>query len=460
MLERLRKLRAERHTLLTKAKDLAAVASKEDRPLSEEERTEINELKAKIETIDEDVKALEAVVELERSAPAQSLDIIDPDEGKPKPGDGTAEVHDLSEDDPYRGFGGPDAGGISQFLHAVIQAGRQGRSEPIYKSGQQEKRLAPLHSELQAAVGSDEQHGASQVYGGFTVPVGFTARLLMLEMEDDPTSGVTPLPMDQSTIKIPARVDKNHSSSVAGGITVGWRPETTSISSSRMTMEQIMLSAETLAGIAYVSNELLNDSAISWAALLEAAFRDAITDAIIRARLSGTGVGEPLGILNSPALVSVTGDGTTGTITGPNILAMRQRVWRYSRAIWLANHDCYQQIAQAHVAHTNSDSPLFNPARGIDVPDTLLGRPVIFTEYAQSLSTVGDIMCVTWSEYLVGTLQGIQMAESMHVRFENNENALRVTIRQAGTPWWRSALTPVNSTETLSPFVALATRTT
>ncbi len=69
-------------------------------------------------------------------------------------------------------------------------------------------------------------------------------------------------------------------------------------------------------------------------------------------------------------------------------------------------------------------------------------------------------MCVNWGEYLVGTLQGIQMAESIHVRFENNERAFRITIRQGGEPWWRSDMTPVNSTATLSPYVALATRTT
>jgi HK97 family phage major capsid protein len=102
---------------------------------------------------------------------------------------------------------------------------------------------------------------------------------------------------------------------------------------------------------------------------------------------------------------------------------------------------------------------MFNPARGIDVPDTILGRPVIFTEYCSSIGTVGDVLLCVWSEYLAGILQGIQTAESMHVRFENNERAFRFTIRQAGEPWWRSALTPANSTNTLSPFVAIGTRT-
>ncbi|NIO42303.1 MAG: phage major capsid protein, partial [Burkholderiales bacterium] len=204
------------------------------------------------------------------------------------------------------------------------------------------------------AAGADEAHGLSQQYGGFTVPVGFISRLLMLDMEEDPTRGVTTIPMAVPSVQIPARVDKNHTSSVAGGITVGWRPETVAATASRMSMEQITITAHSLLGLSYVTEELLNDSAISWAALLEGGFRDAVSDAVIRARISGTGVGEPLGILNSPALVSVDTTGqTTSTVKGSNLVSMRSRAWRYSRAVWLANHDCYPQLAESHLALTS-----------------------------------------------------------------------------------------------------------
>lgn len=452
-MERLRKLRGDRTKLLAKAKEIPTAAK--DRALTDEEIAQINDLRSQIDKIDGEIKALESLVELERTAPA--IPVVVQEAEEPKAGEKAPSItggRERIEDDPYRGFGEPKTGGLGSFLHVVIQAGRQGRNDPFI-NGKRETRLLTL----QAVAGADEAHGQSQQYGGFVVPIGFSARLLMLEMEDDPTAGVTQVPMAVPSIQIPARVDKNHTSSVAGGLSVGWRPETAALSSSRMTMEQIMLTANTLGGVSYVSEELLADSAISFAALLEAGFRDAVLDAIIRARLSGTGVGEPLGVLNSPCLVSHTGGGTTGTITGSDIVNMRSRCWRYSRAVWLANHDTYPQVSQAHVTGTNSDTFIFNPARGIDVPDTLLGRPIFFTEYASSLSTVGDILLCVWSEYLVGNLQGIQTAESMHVRFENNERAFRFTMRQAGAPWWRTTLTPVNSTNTLSPFVALATRT-
>ena len=46
----------------------------------------------------------------------------------------------------------------------------------------------------------------------------------------------------------------------------------------------------------------------------------------------------------------------------------------------------------------------------------------------------------------------------MHVRFENHEQVFKFWTENAGAPWWRSALTPKNGANTLSPFVTLAAR--
>jgi len=48
------------------------------------------------------------------------------------------------------------------------------------------------------------------------------------------------------------------------------------------------------------------------------------------------------------------------------------------------------------------------------------------------------------------------VAESMNVRFVNHERAFKFWLRNAGAPWWRAALTPRESTTTLSPFVVLS----
>lgn len=91
-------------------------------------------------------------------------------------------------------------------------------------------------------------------------------------------------------------------------------------------------------------------------------------------------------------------------------------------------------------------------------PDMLLGRPIYYSEFASKLGDVGDIILGNWSQFLEGIYQPLQSAESVHVRFLNHERTFKFWLRNAGAPWWRSALTPAKSSDTLSPFVTLAAR--
>lgn len=311
------------------------------------------------------------------------------------------------------------------------------------------------------AAGSDEAAGINDPYGGFLVPTTFSPQLLKLDPEADPMGGkTTSVPMATPHVRIPARTDKDHTTSVAGGVTVTRRPETVAGTPSRMQMEQVDLRAHTLFGLSYATEELLMDSPVSFAAILAAGFSDQFTYHLVNERLNGTGVGEFEGIMNSPALVSVakeTGQ-AANTIVYDNILKMRARCWGYGKAIWIANHDTSPQLMTLNQAVGTGGAVVWQPSAREDRPDMLLGRPLIFSEYAKTLGTQGDIVLGNWSEYLEGTYQPLQSDESIHVRFVNHERTFKFWTRNDGRCWWRSALTPKNSTATLSPFVVLDTR--
>lgn len=347
-----------------------------------------------------------------------------------------------AEDDPNRGFRNH-----VEFLETVRVAQTSGRVD---------ERLRPL-----ATAGSDEHGVYSDPSSGFLVPEGFMPTPLTLSPEDDPTSAlVTPVPMETLVLKLNARVDKDHSSSVSGGLRFYRRTETQDVPSSTEKYEQVKLEASSLMGVSFATEELLSASPRSYAAILAAGFAEERGSQLLSERIDGTGAGEPEGILNADCLISVAKESgqSADTIVGANILKMRKRVWRYSRAIWLANHDAYDELAQVHIAGTNGDVFLFRPGNGEDVPDTLLGRPIYFTEYAKTLGDKGDLMCCVWSEYLFGTYHGPRMAESMHVRFLEHERTYKFYEMNDGRCWWRTALTPKNSTSTLSPFVTLNAR--
>ena len=104
--------------------------------------------------------------------------------------------------------------------------------------------------------------------------------------------------------------------------------------------------------------------------------------------------------------------------------------------------------------------PVYLPPGGLsgDRFARLKGAPVIPTEFNPTLGTVGDIMLVDLSQYLLIDKGGPQADSSIHVRFINNEKTFRFIYRVDGRPLWNTVLTPAKGSNTLSPFVALATR--
>lgn len=348
--------------------------------------------------------------------------------------------------DPKRGFADH-----REFFGAVIKHGNR----PVEAA--KDERLKML-----AAVGSDEQGEYSDQYGGFGLPEALLPGVKELGSDADPTAGLTTnLPMQATAVKILAKTDKNHTSSVSGGLQFSRRPETGAFSAQRASMELIRFEANTLAGAQYFTEELIQDSPATVAALMSGwrAERDA---AIFNEKLRGTGTGEYLGILdaNSAATISVakeTGQ-AAASIVADNVLKMRARCWRYGGAIWLANHDTYPQLAKLAIPVGVGGQLIYQHSMVEDRPDMLLGRPIYYNEFPETVGTVGDLILGVWSEYLEGIYSPLQTAESIHVRFVNHERTIKMWERNTGACWWRAAITPKKGANTISPFVTLATR--
>lgn len=352
-------------------------------------------------------------------------------------------IEDGWRSDPMCGFKKPD-----EFLLEVIDAAKPGAQ------------ISPQLRFL-AAAGSDEAGTYSDPHGGFFVPEGMSPEVLSRGIEGDPTNP-RQVPMDSPTVTFNARVDSSHASSVSGGLTVSRRAETQAPSATRTEYEQVKLEATGLYGLAYATEQLLERSPRSFAAIIAAGFADEFPSQMLKDKLQGTGAGEPLGVQNSAAKIEVAKESmqAADTINGTNLVKMRKRAYRYSQCIWLANHDTLDQLVTCHVSGTNADRFLFRFGEGGDLGDTLMGRPIFFTEYAKTLGDAGDIMLVNWTQYLWGTLGSTQprRAESVHVRFLNHERTFKFWLENDGKPWWLAALTPVNGSNTLSPIVTLAER--
>lgn len=442
----IKELRKEAADLLASAEEINQLADQENRTLTDEEQVQVDRYLLQVDKIDEHIAESQRAEQLggNKSAIQERRDRFNrmpaTQDALTRPKPGFAMGRTLWEDDPKKGYRDHRA-----YLLDVMKAGQGGRESAQLQ-----------YLRIRGAVGSDEQSTFSDPYGGYLIPIAFMPGLLKIEPEMDPTQGrVTQIPMQASTVELTARVDKNHSTSVSGGLRVYRRAEADTVAPSRMEFERITLHANSLMGITYATEELLAESPMSFIALLQAGFSDEFDSKILDERLNGTGVGEFLGINNSPALLSVART-VANEVDYFDIINMMARSWRYRNTVWLANHDVIPQLAQLSLSVGTGGSAIFVQSAAVEMPSVLMGRPLFYSEYVNALGTAGDLLLVDWSQYLEGTYQPLQTAESMHVRFLNAERAFRVMIRNDGAPWWRSPLTPKRGANTLSPYVRLA----
>ena len=263
-------------------------------------------------------------------------------------------------------------------------------------------------------------------------------------------------------------MDADHSTNYFGGITIYRTGEGGQKTATNPTYARIELTLHKLTGLVHISDELLEDSAIAVEANVTRKFAQAIAFVEDDDFLNGTGVNQALGVLSSanPALITVTaitGQGAS-TIVAENIRDMWARMYPagQNRAIWIANIETFPQLYGMAMAVGTGGVPVWLPAGGISgAPyQSLMGKSLILTEKCQALGTAGDIALIDFSQYVIGQKGGLQIATSIHFRFDYDEQSFRFVLRYDGQPTWTSALTPLRSSSTLSPFICLSSTRT
>lgn len=304
--------------------------------------------------------------------------------------------------------------------------------------------------------------------GGYLIPEEFRQTLLEVAIEkSNIMSRALAIPMQTTAINIPYIQDSDRSGGLThGGIQFFWLDEEATKTESRPKFGKIQLRLKKCAGLCYASDEILQDSPITMEPLLTRMFTDALAFQLDWVFINGGGVGQPLGILNAPCLISQAAETgqDAGTVVYENIVKMYARQSNKANAIWMVNDDVFPQLASMSLAVGTGGSPVFLPAGGVSGKpyDTLLGKPLLFTEHCKGLGTLGDVVFADWTQYLVGQKAGpaggMQFASSIHLKFDSDQTAFRFVFRVDGQPWWPSPQTPRYGSTTKSPFVALAAR--
>jgi HK97 family phage major capsid protein len=298
--------------------------------------------------------------------------------------------------------------------------------------------------------------------GGFAVPPDFRDDIMVLVNNEASLLPRTDQ-LTSSSNSITAPSDETTPWGTTG-VYATWEGEGDQLAQRKPSLKQVNARLNKLAVLVPVTDELLEDAGALNTYLRRKA-PGAIDFKVNLGIVQGTGAGQPLGILNSPAIVSVAKEGSqvADTVVFNNIIKMWSRCYGPSRgnAVWLINQDIEPQLFTMSFEGTSSSVPAYMPANGLSASPfgTLMGRPVIPTQACETLGDQGDIFLVDLQQYMTATkTTGLRSDVSIHLYFDYDMTAFRFILRLAGLPWWSSTISARDGSTTYSPFVTLDER--
>lgn len=302
------------------------------------------------------------------------------------------------------------------------------------------------------------------VDGGFAVPPAFADEIAAPLLSEESVLGMTDIEMTPSNTWTTPK-DNTPPWDTTNGVQVYWDGEGAQFNQSNLQLEAGEARLNKLTAMVPIISELWEDAPALGSYLRKTVSTKMdfkITDAII----NGTGVGMPLGILNSPALITVDKEGSqpADTVVFNNLINMHSSLYGPCRktAVWMINQDIEKQLMTMSFEGASSSVPAYTPANaaaGSPYP-TFLTHPVIPTQACQTLGDKGDIVLADLSQYLcvLKTAKKIRETISIHIWFDYDIMAFKFTFRIAGFPWWHAPITAKNSSTQVSSIVTLAER--
>jgi HK97 family phage major capsid protein len=455
------KLKARLAELSATSAGIVAKADAEKRDLTVDEANEIDALTAESDSVFADITRRERIVaQAARLATPEPRRTVAPPVASDRPGEPVTNA-------------APRDGLMNTRLRTHEERARWGfQNMGEFASCVRTAVVAPSNMDqrlIQNAAATTYGSEAAGADGGFAVPPEWRSEIMKLVDAEGSLLGMT----DQQTVTgntITYPIDETTAHQSTGGIQAYWDQEAAAMTQSKPALKELTIKLNRLTALVPVTEELLEDTAamagyITGKAGEKLAFK--VNDAII----NGTGVGQPLGIMNAPCRVSVAKitSQVGNTIHGKNVAAMMARMpaSSFGNAVWLANQDCLPQIMA--LGFNVTDGTTTNAGAGAIwmAPGQLqngspygqiLGRPVIITEACAALGTVGDFILADLSKYLAVVKGALRSDVSIHLWFDQAISAFRFILRMNGQPWLSAAIARKNGSNTLSHFVTLDTR--
>lgn len=414
--------------------------------LSAEDQSTYDDLRAEVDSLTASITTLEAQDELEASMNERRPAAASRQGQEPGAGAGAgANVGGALR------AGGPEAvkefESFGEFMYAV-------------RFNQNDQRLATLFNENAGANASEigvsaEQRMDTGSSGGFMVPTQFRSEIMRIDPAESivrPRANVIPAgsPPDAAIVMPALDQTGEGPSNVFGGVEVKWIAEGDEKPDTDAKFREIKLEPHEVAGTITVTDKLLRN----WQAagpFLEGLLSGAVRQAEDFAFIRGTGVGQPLGYINSKAALTIPRS-VANQVNYRDLVAMlSQLLMRGGSPVWIASQSVLPQIL---TLKDDEGRFIYNANAREGVGQTLLGYPLVWNNRASGLGNDGDISLVDFSKYLIKDGSGPFIASSEHVLFKQNKTVIKIFWNVDGQPWLTEPFKEENGYE-VSPFLVL-----
>jgi len=297
--------------------------------------------------------------------------------------------------------------------------------------------------------------------GGYTVPTEYSAQLLQVAVEQSQVlARVRRIPVNAPMGEYPA-LDQylaptagSGNTAQAGGLKATKRAEGGSYTETEPQFQMIRYRlSDAASGMVKVTKELRMDSVAGIEAFLQNVIGVSVANKLEYYILRGTGVGEPLGILNAPAKIDITPD-TNNVFTYADAVEMVGRFKAVAGApTWLYHPGLINDIA---VFQIGTGGAAFVNSMSAGMPMALLGYPLISSEHLPQPDNSGCAVLADLGSYLLFDKGGLYIEFSEHAAFTEGKDTWRFGMRCDGQPWMKSAITLADpqGSYTVSPFVS------
>ncbi len=444
MKKKIKELRAKITEFLARMDEIHNLTITEERKFTDKEQVEYDGLKVKVDEVNEKITEIEEIEE-ERSTRATELAAEREKLEKPireiKLPDSSGR-NEVIEPDEFKSFG--------EFLYSIRFRPQDSRLlsfedtlSPDELRGYEMAmaRMSPEEREQSMGVGAE---------GGFAVPDQFMDTLLQVSPQDAivrPRATVIPagFPPD-APITIPA-LNQTAAQNVYGGVTVNWIGEGATKPETDLELLYVKLTPHEVAGWIRTTDKLLRN----WAAagpLLETQLRGAMIGAEDTTFLTGTGVGQPTGIIGSPGSINVARAGA-GAIVYADLLNMLLVTRPGFTYIWIGSPDIRGQL-MGIVDPGAAGTLIWQMNAQEGMPGILMGKSIFFNERSPTLGVRGDLILVDLAQYLIKDGSGpfVGISSNVGTDFIENKTVVKVFKLVDGAPWLSAPIPQENAAAT------------